>query len=889
MDDWELIQQFRKGSDGAFGELVKRYVNMVYSSALRQVGQPQLAEEVSQAVFLLLARKATSFRSSVILAGWLFRTTRFIASRTLRSETRRKTREQEAFQMQQDLSSPDNSWRTLAPVIDEALDDLNEADRNAVLLRFMDDKTFRDTGAALGVSEDAAKKRVTRALDKLREFFRRRGFAISTVALAGALAQNLTSAAPAGLPEQISLAAAKLSPTAVGTWPWTLFKITAGLAVLGIALTWMMFLSKPNRAETSKSLSAVSQTVNTAASRRSVAAQRANQGAGLKLRVVDAETGLGIPAARVLTDYWHEQPMQMGPMLFTDADGFCQVPLPPGLVRLDIAALVDWYVYRCVMFREQTVWPVPAEFTLKLEPAVSIGGWVRDERGGPVAGADIFLHLGSLGDNSSIETRFEGLGFMEDVALATTDRNGQWACAVVPRGYKQFSIGVRHKENLGESFQTDAQSPSGIAMADLWAGKAVLTLKGRKPLSIFGRVIDQQGRPISGAKVKAGLWQDRLTTITDSNGSFTLTRLTAGTNGVTAAARGFAPERVMVNLVSNTGQLEIQLKPGNLLRVRVVDETKAPVDGATVALSDWKDRHAYDWSATTDASGSVEWSDAPPDRIELDVLKTGFFESRDNAARANGEEQTITMRKSLTVSGTVTDQETGQRIPKFKVVPGYQQPESRQWFRDEFKIFEHGYYNYGFETFRPPFTVRVEADGYEVAMSDALSDTPRDQTWDFALKRIDPRLAIRGTVLLPDGGPAKNAEVSLGTLDFDIRLGYKRLRREYNTRVTNVNERGEFAFPADPNAHTLVALSAEGFARVRIVPGQPTRMELQPWGRVEGIVRVPNPQGHRRSVRLDHPGTWEYDGCIWLLENRADVNEAGEFTIDGAPPGELTC
>lgn len=124
MDDWKLLQDFRaQNCEPAFATLVNRYIGLVYSSALRQVNEPQVAEEVTQSVFILLARKAGSFRSNIILAGWLFRTTHFVASRALRSETRRRIREQEAFQMQE-LSSPGETWRAIAPVLDEALDDI---------------------------------------------------------------------------------------------------------------------------------------------------------------------------------------------------------------------------------------------------------------------------------------------------------------------------------------------------------------------------------------------------------------------------------------------------------------------------------------------------------------------------------------------------------------------------------------------------------------------------------------------------------------------------------------------------------------------------------------------------------------------------------------------
>lgn len=460
MNDWELLQEFRsQRSESAFGALVKRYVDFVYSSALRQVRQPQLAEEVTQAVFILLARKAASFRPGIVLPGWFFRTTRFTASRAMRTEIRRQQREQEAFHMQE-LTAPDETWRVIAPVLEEALDDLSEADRDAVLVRFIDDKNFRDTGAALGISEDAAKKRVSRALDKLRVFFQRRGFTISAVTLGAALSQQFVTAAPANLAASITAASVRagLSPQ-----PLPFLKIAAGFVGLGLA-TFLVLQStgsggvKPRRA-------AESIPARPTESRSTPAAVRERVPTGLKLHVVDAETGRGISGAKVLTTYWQGLSVQRGADLLTDANGFCELPIPGDLGRLDLGVLVDWYVQKYLVFRDKTVWPVPSTYTLKLERAVSAGGWVRNEAGQPVPDAGIVFEFPYRGDHSEREPRFERLGFIEDVALTKTDADGRWACAVLPRDYKDFTIRVSHPAYLGSSYSADS---SDVPMTNLW-------------------------------------------------------------------------------------------------------------------------------------------------------------------------------------------------------------------------------------------------------------------------------------------------------------------------------------------------------------------------------------------------------------------------------------
>src|SRR5688572_1124465 len=204
MDDWQLISEYAKnGSERAFRELVERHLGLVHSVAMRQVRNPESAREVSQAVFILLARKASTFRQAVVLSAWLFRTTRFVAARAVRSEARRFRREQEAFRMQE-FQSASEATPHLAPVLDEALAELGETDRRALLVRFYEDRSLNEVGKSIGVGEEAAKKRVSRALEKLRTAFSRRGFGVSPATAGGVLSQGLAEAAPVGMAHAIA-------------------------------------------------------------------------------------------------------------------------------------------------------------------------------------------------------------------------------------------------------------------------------------------------------------------------------------------------------------------------------------------------------------------------------------------------------------------------------------------------------------------------------------------------------------------------------------------------------------------------------------------------------------------------------------------------------------
>lgn len=233
-----LVQYATDGSEAAFHEVVTRYVNLVYSAALRLVeGDRHLAEDVTQTVFADLARQARSLSREVMLGGWLHRHTCFVASKTLRTERRRRERERQVVEMNASEDHSAENLAQVAPVLDEAINELAAEDRTAILLRFFEQHDFAAVGAALGSSEEAARKRVDRALDKLESLLKRRGVAFSATALAATLTAQAVTAAPAGLALTVSTVAVAGAATGAGT-TLTIVKIMSmtkmKLAIAGI-------------------------------------------------------------------------------------------------------------------------------------------------------------------------------------------------------------------------------------------------------------------------------------------------------------------------------------------------------------------------------------------------------------------------------------------------------------------------------------------------------------------------------------------------------------------------------------------------------------------------------------------------------------------------------
>ncbi len=206
-DDFELLREYsERGSDDAFRTLVERHSGMVHGAALRLLHDPEIAAEVTQAVFIILARKAGRLSPRTILAGWLYRTARFVALEARRAEHRRQRHQEEYVQMK---DSPETAsvWERIAPHLEEAIHGVRSTDRAALVLRFFEEKSFAEVATALGTSESAAKMRVGRALEKLRGAFARRGISVHGSLLLTALTAYGASSAPTGLSATVATAA----------------------------------------------------------------------------------------------------------------------------------------------------------------------------------------------------------------------------------------------------------------------------------------------------------------------------------------------------------------------------------------------------------------------------------------------------------------------------------------------------------------------------------------------------------------------------------------------------------------------------------------------------------------------------------------------------------
>lgn len=309
-EDVELLRRYlAEKSEEAFAELVRRHLDLVYSVALRHVGgDAHMAQDVAQVVFTTLARKAGPLSGRPVLAGWLYRATRFAAIDAVRSEARRHRREQEARTMDEFSTDPEApaDWDKLRPLLERAIADLNQDDRDAVVLRFFNGCSFAEVGAKLRLTENAARMRVQRALGKLHATLARRGCTSTAAAIALALANAPSIAAPAGMAAAVTTGALQ-GAAAGGAAVWLGTFMSASKLQIGIAgvvaaagLGGYAVQEHANRQLRDELGRLQSQTAAIAATRNEVAQLAATAAEVAELRNDDAELGRLADEARQL-------------------------------------------------------------------------------------------------------------------------------------------------------------------------------------------------------------------------------------------------------------------------------------------------------------------------------------------------------------------------------------------------------------------------------------------------------------------------------------------------------------------------------------------------------------------------------------------------------------
>jgi RNA polymerase sigma factor (sigma-70 family) len=465
MDDRELLDEFVKArSQNAFRELVERHLPLVYSAARRLVRDAHLAEEVAQSVFTTLAQKADSLRPPQVLGGWLYNTTRHLAMHAVRAEQRRREREKTAAAMQSLDQIPDDSC--LTDHLEPALAELEAEDRDALVLRFLANRGLREVGAELGVSEDAARKRVSRALDRLRLVLEHRGVTATGVLLATALTAS-TLAVPSGLGATITTTA--LAPVTAATVAnaslLTMKSLSAKIATAGVVLACV---GGVGTLVVQKLKSARANSVAFAAAAVPVS-EKAGQGApGSAVGVLKAPDGRPLAGAQVYLSTVDEKvPVYSEPSgqivsTVTASDG--QFSFPDHPANRAVIVLND------AGYGQATVVELSAQRELRLRPWARVEGILR-EGTEPQANQTIHLSRTRFGSKSQEQayrtthdttTRTDANGHYVFPRVAPGDTWISWRKDGYDVQYRYFDL--KPGQSLGADIGGRGQSVTGRAV-----------------------------------------------------------------------------------------------------------------------------------------------------------------------------------------------------------------------------------------------------------------------------------------------------------------------------------------------------------------------------------------------------------------------------------------
>jgi hypothetical protein len=727
------------------------------------------------------------------------------------------------------------------------------------------------------------------------------------------LLEKTVQAAPATLSSSIVSASTgtalwlpQLARETLNAWRWTKIKLASAVVACLALLTFVLNHSISNQAHKSdghlvqaNKTSSVSSSLLSDTNASNLSSATASSGPKFLFRAVSAETGKGIPAARVPLNFVINGEWVSPAELVTDSDGLCVIPLPDGkLFRLDVGILKDGFVQKFYTWRNDSDEPLPVNYTLKLERAVSIGGRVEDSSGKPVSDAAIALQFAEIGDASFREPAPERLGFVATVIATHADAQGNWRCSLAPPGYSDFEIIAKHPNFVERQIATDSNQPTSrnpdrLRMADLWAGKAILRLQTGFQLS--GLVLDDESKPLANVRVS---WMGNQRYVqegvkTQPDGTFRLVSLPAGYGNISAWLAGFAPSLAYVKISSAMPQPVFRLNRGASFPIWITDEDGVGIPGAWAAI-DLPQPHNADMHVTTGPDGRAMVEGIPTNAVNALVFHagaSGYMWARNVPLNLREEQPTIRLTKSLRVSGTVSDADTHEPISDFKAIPCWSE-ELSGYDRSATKHGQWGNYAVNFSEARGPYRVRIEAEGYEPVMSPPMAGHPPEQVQDFLLHKKGTSRAIRGTVVLQDGQPAANIAVALLTFQKGATLyNGSFTRRDFASRTTT-DAQGNFKFDFDEQAHTLVAADPTfGFAKLRMHRAtQPFTLQLQPWGRIEGRLILSGRPAADQQIFITS-GLAPFRSVRESLYAGFDMIKTdfeGRFSCDLVPPGDFT-
>lgn len=797
--------------------------------------------------------------------------------------------------------------------------ELDDEDREAVLLRFFQGCPLAEIGARLGIKENTARMRIERALEKLRASLVKRGITSTASVIAASLAGHAVSAAPAGMTVKIQRAAMAGTGVAAG----------GGLAMLAGKIAFAILVAaavgipllhhlqsvhrdaarshSPTVSEMSNnSLPANRLLQNTNGRSNPAFGSIASVGPNLDLYLDDPKTGK--PVANVVIDdrCWSKSGF-LKSQFHTDKNGWCEVTYPSNVTELELTTRLDGYADTRLDWHMDRGEKIPLSYTLHLDKAVPIGGEVLDENGMPVADAKVgWNHEDDPLTKSSPESH--EFGWIE----VTTDAGGHWQI--------NRNAGDMIRRIYGSARDSDyVDSPMVFAGRDATVEKALregtYVFKLGNAATIEGNVVDSEGRPVPDAKLMVGYVSEsgRRESTASVTGTFIISGCPFGDNLLTASAPGFANTTKEINITTNSPLYEITLTKGKVLKLLVQNRDGTPIPHASAWLDALNQgpvnsphfnvkRTQVDFNEKSDSNGRIVWSNAPDGELKFQFFAPGYVRSEDFYFTADGEEHIVMLNLGLIISGTVRDADSGELIPHFKMGIGwpeqnYQTGQTNGHWSSIARFwpeFSGGTYSNSLEeaaiggTSNPGYVLKFEADGYGAYVSRVIAPDEGHVQLDVSLHR---EISTPISVIAPDDQPTADADVGLVSLGAQLRLlpgGFS--RSSSSASLLRTDDAGHFTLPSDDSISRVIVASPSGYAETTPADlrNSPT-ITLQPWGRIEATCFSGGQPVAGREYLFGLADSTDDDDNAFSVDFtafRVTSDEQGKFTMPMVPPGK---
>lgn len=570
-----------------------------------------------------------------------------------------------------------------------------------------------------------------------------------------------------------------------------------------------------------------------------------------------------------------------GTFATTDAAGRLRVLRPPAPRHFNVDITTPGYGPYCAKWSSEThPEPIPAQFTAELETGWSVGGIIVNDAGKPLEGVRI---------RPSIEFK-KRPGDVKQLGVGTnlkSDAEGKWRFDSVPASKTEVFVEINHPDFLP---LRRALTRSEFAVErDGGPNARIVLIAG---LAVSGKVTDESGNPIAGALLRTKFLNDVREATSGEDGVYRLVGCEPVMARIVVSAKGRATDMKEVRVDPSMDPVDFHMQPGGHVRIRVLDERGNPVPKARIFFQRWRGGQIkyfeFDHVGQyADENGVWEWNEAPLDGFQADICRPDGMQLAQQPLIGRDEEYVFRPPPALVVSGNVVDADTKQPIAKFRVVPGIRSSATHMnWARGLQSTATGGKYSFRQIHDYVAHLVRIEADGYQPAVSRDIKSGEGNVTIDFALKKGEN---VTAELLMPNGRPAAGAQVALGVAGSQIVVKNGQIDdgSTYCARA-DADDSGVFNFPPQDGEFQLVITHPSGYGHLKATAEtMPATLILEAWARVEGTFRVGKDAVSNVPLLINSEILSSYgDGVPHVqAQQKATTGKDGRFVFERVLPG----